>query len=271
MTLEVDYSFQNNATIILDCLASTDLQTARRLHEDLIHLDGGINYRKIDSVETLFKVFERLKQDCKSGMLPIIHIEAHGDSNQGIQVGDNKEMFAWNALVGELRIINILTKNNTGVILAACKGLHAILQVSIFQPTPFAFLIGSQDNVRAGDFDKYTRVFYETLVKSGSVATAINILPENMQLFHSEKFFLIAIGKHFKQYMGKRFLINTEKMVTKVRKIHNKHDLRVIRSTLKADLKPSKARFIEHTNRFLHGRVTVTYEDFMDFLRGKKR
>jgi len=271
MPLEVDCSFQNNATIILDCLASTDLQTARRLHEDLVYLDGGINYRKIDSIETLLKVLERLKQDCKSGMLPIIHIEAHGDSSQGIQIGDNKEIFAWKTLVDELRKINILTRNNTGVILAACKGLHAILQVKIFQPTPFAFLIGSQHTVSAGDFDKYMRLFYETLVKSGSVATAMNKLPDNMELFHSEKFFLIAIGKHFKQYMGKRFLSNAEKMVSKVRKTHNRHDLRFIRSTLKADLKPSKARYVDFTNRFLHGKVTVSYEDFMDFLRGNKR
>lgn len=271
MPLEVNYTFLNNATIILDCLPSEDLQTAKRLYEDMVHLDGGINYRKIDSVDTLLKVFARLKEDCRSGMMPIIHLEAHGDSSKGIQIGDQREAFGWKELVDNLRQINVLTRNNTGVILAACEGLYVILQVKIFQPTPFAFVIGSQNKVSAGDFDKYMRRFYETLTKSESVVEAMKEIPNNMQLFHSEQFFLIAIGKHFKQYMGKRFLSNAEKMVSRVRNIHNRHSLRVLRTTLKAELKPSKTCYLEFANIFLHGKITVTYEDFMEFLRGRKR
>ncbi len=202
MPLHVDYTFSNNATIILDCLASGDLQTARRLYEDVMHLDGGINYRKIDSVDTLRKSLARIKLDCGNGMLPIIHIEAHGDSTKGIQVGDKKDIFSWKELVDSLREINIVTKNNTVVILAACEGFYAILQVKIFQPTPFAFLIGSQDKVSAGDLDKHMIKFYSTLVKTGSAADAMNEIPDWMQLFHSEQFFLLAIGRHFKQYTG---------------------------------------------------------------------
>ena len=271
MSLYVDYTFLNNATIILDCLTSSDLQTARRLYEDVMHLDGGINYQKIDSVDTLRKVLARIKLDCSKGMLTIIHIEAHGDSNKGIQIGGKKGVFSWKELVDSLREINIQTKNNTVVILAACEGLYAILQVRIFQPTPFAFLIGSQDKISAGDLDKHMIKFYSTLVKTGSAAVAMNEIPNRMQLFHSEQFFLIAIGRHFKQYMGKRFLRNTEKMVSKTKKVHNRHSLRELRAALKPELKPSQARFSEYARKFLHGKITVEYEDFMAFLRGELR
>ena len=271
MPLHVNYTFLNNATIILDCLTSSDLQTARRLYEDVMHLDGGINYQKIDSVDTLRKVLSRIKVDCSKGMLPIIHIEAHGDSNKGIQVGDKKDVFSWKELVDSLREINILTKNNTVVILAACEGLYAILQIRIFQPTPFAFLIGSQDKISAGDLDKHMVKFYSTLVKTGSAAVAMKEIPDRMQLFHSEQFFLIAIGRHFKQYMGKRFLKNTEKMISKTRRFHNRHSLRELRAALKPELKPSQARFAEYARKFLHGKITVEFEDFMAFLRGELR
>lgn len=271
MPIQIDYTFLNNGTIILDCLPTSDFQTARRLYEDMIHIDSGINYRKIDSVNTLLEVFAKLKEDCINGMLPIIHIEAHGDSNLGIQIGDKREDFPWENLVNVLREINIETKNNTGVILAACEGLYAIRQVSIFKPTPFAFVIGSQEKVSAGDFDAQMRRFYQSLVDSKSVAIAMNEVPKTMQLFHSEQFFLIAIGKHFKQYMGARFLPNVEKMLSSALEIHKDHPVWVVREKLKTELKPSKRRFLEYANLFLHGKITITYEEFMEFLRGKKR
>jgi hypothetical protein len=99
----------------------------------------------------------------------------------------------------------------------------------------------------------------------------MNEIPDRMQLFHSEQFFLVAIGRHFKQYMGKRFLQNTERMVLKVRKVHNRRSLRELRAALKPELKPSKARFSEYARRFLHGKITVEYEVFMAFLRGELR
>jgi hypothetical protein len=267
MRLEVDYTFLNNATIILDCLPENDLQTAKRLYDDLIHLDTGINYRKIDSADKLRAQFLILKNECAKGMLPIIHIEAHGNSERGIFVGNKEENFSWNELVESLRDINILTKNNTGVILASCFGLYAISQIKISRPTPFAFLIGSQQKVEAGVFERCTIQFHEKLIKTGSVIQAMQVIPSEMQLFHAEQFYLIAIGKHFRKYMGSRFQKNAEIMVTKARKLDIHNSLADIRKLLKTSLKPSETHFLEWGNRFLHGKITVRYEEFINFLR----
>lgn len=271
MPISVDYTFLNNSTVILDCIPSTDLQTARRLHEDLIHLDTGINYKKIDSANALLRVFEILKNNCKNGMLPIIHIEAHGDSNSGIEIGDNREVFPWENLVEHLREINIATKNNTGVFLAACEGLYAIRQVDIFKPTPFSFVIGSQEKVSSGEFDSFTIKFHEKLIKSKSVSTAMTEIPKKMQLFHSEQFFVIAIGKHFKKYMGSRFLPNIEKMVSEACGILKNLPVGVVREQLKKEYKPSKDLFEKCAKVFLHGKVAIEYEEFIAFLRNERR
>lgn len=58
-------------------------------------------------------------------------------------------------------------------------------------------------------------------------------------------------------------------MVSRVRRVQNRHSLREIRATLKPELKPSQDRYSEYARRFLHGKITLEYEDFMAFLRGE--
>ena len=66
----------------------------------------------------------------KSGMTPVLHIEAHGDKDENGLVGpdDNgrSELLAWHELTNPLQQLNLVTHCNLVVVVAACTGFAGI-------------------------------------------------------------------------------------------------------------------------------------------------
>ena len=153
-------TFRCNGVLIIDCLASTDYQTARRLDEDLVHLRHGDG----TPVSNLFKItnrphrvaeLDRVRAEAvRSGLCPSVHLEGHGTREAGLAISDSGERIAWGELGAVLAEINRATRNNLGVVLAACFGAYALDAIDIEAPSPFAVLLGPQAQVSAGDVDE---------------------------------------------------------------------------------------------------------------------
>lgn len=142
--LTFDSSFSNNAVYILDGLASSELQTARRLDEELSDLKHETetpycSILRTDSRSSFFSALGEIESLCIDSVRPIIHIECHGDMNTGITVGDQREKITWDELVDCLRDVNKASKNNLGIVMAGCFGLHAIRPIVITKLSPFYF------------------------------------------------------------------------------------------------------------------------------------
>ncbi|AKU13312.1 hypothetical protein AzCIB_3419 [Azoarcus sp. CIB] len=276
--LTFDSRFSNNAVYILDCLKSSELQTAKHLYEEL----GDLKYETetpycsivpIASRAELLSALDQVRELCVDGIRPIIHIEAHGGKSTGIVLGDKEEQVSWVELASCLGKINEATTNNLGVVMAGCFGLYAIQPIKITKPSPFYFLIGSDEKVSAGEIDDVMKKFYRVLFKSNSLQTAMKEVDERFKQFHVEKMFCVAFGRYIKQQcVGQGRSARVEKLLSQLVENgmpRNRENLRNSRKKLKQLVKPSKAAFDKYAKLFMHGRYAITYEQLHEFVTRK--
>lgn len=186
----------NNGLIIFDALAETELQTARRLHEDLtdycqvIGRQGYCSYHKIKSKQMLIAAMRVVLTECKAGVLfPVLHFECHGDSEKGLYLQGSNEYVGWEELVRHISEINQATRNNTGVVLAACHGFEISRFVTFKAPCPFSYLIATPNEVQAGHLRDVIPGFYKCVVQSGDLETGLTFLDSRLKLFHCGEWF----------------------------------------------------------------------------------
>ncbi|RRW54962.1 hypothetical protein [Pseudomonas moraviensis] len=276
--LTFDSSFSNNTVYILDGLTSSELQTARHLSEGLSDLKYEIetpycSIIRTDSRSSFFTALSEIKSLCIDGIRPIIHIECHGDMNSGITIGDKKEKIAWDELVDSFREVNKATKNNLGIVMAGCFGLHAIKPITITKPSPFYFLIGSEGEISAGEIDEAMKSFYRALFQSDSLQTAMGQIDKRFKQFHAEKMFCISFGRYIKQKcIGKGRNARVENLLSELFENgipRNRESLRRYRKELKQLTRPNKAAFQKFADIFMHGRYAITYEQLHTFVTQK--
>lgn len=268
--LTVDSMFSNNAVFILDGLKSSDLQTAKNLHGELRDLAATktgmpfISIYKVNSRKELFAALKEIQQFCLAGSKPIIHFEVHGDT-EGIFIGDTEEKISWDDLIAVLRNINIATQNNLCVVMASCNGLYAT-PGDITKPSPYFFLIGSDEEVPSGFIADQMKEFYRQLLLNDSICSAMSQVDEKFKLFHVEKFFCMTMGEYFKKdCMGKGAAGRVERLVSEAFEEgmpRNRENLKRLRRHYKSGIKPSNDTFDKYANIFMHGRYSITYEQF---------
>lgn len=276
--LVFDSGFSNNSIYILDALSSTELQTGRRLSEELGDLAYDVDspycsYIRTSSSADFLAALSKIENLCASGIKPVIHIECHGDVNSGVIIGDQKEKITWEDLSERLRHINKASRNNLGVVMAGCFGLYAIRPITINRPSPFYFLIGSQVEVSAGEIDETMKKFYRALFADGSLKSAMSQLSEKFQQYHVEKMFCISYGRYIKQHcIGKGRMARIEKLLTEVFDngvLRNRESVRRYRKELKRMVRPNKNSFKMFADIFMHGRYSITYEQVLSFVTQK--
>lgn len=278
-TLTVPSTFQNNAIFILDCLGSSDLPTGRHLFEALDALPQTtlkplIQYWKLQNPAELYFALEWIKAACRQiGVKPIIHFEAHAGANAGIGIGDQQHLVSWLDLARRLREINIETRNNLGVVMAACFCLYAIESIRITEPTPFYFLIGSEQLVSAPYLDMRMEQFYLELCKTGSLNQAMTKVDDQFKQFHAERMFYVGFGRYLRAgCMGEGRQHRIERLMSEIKRARNRKQRRRVAKSAAEMTRPSPRVFRKYANLFLHSRVTVSYSEFLAFIkRGAKK
>lgn len=274
--LTFDSRFANNCVIVLDALHSSDMQTARSLEENLAplkHPDGTAYCRIVKTPDrtTFLSALNSITNECKHGVRPIVHIEAHGDKVGGLEIGESRELLSWVALEDCLAKINKVTGNNLGVVLASCWGLYAISPLKIANPCPYYFLMGPDKQVNAGYLKDQMKLFYESLFGTGSLDAAMVHIQTEFKQFHSEQFFYRVFASHLrKACMGKGAERRVEKFLSETIErgaINNRENRRKLRTSAKSFVKPSREKFIRNAGLFLHGKIPVPYEQFLAFVR----
>ncbi|GHU36398.1 hypothetical protein AGMMS50256_32940 [Betaproteobacteria bacterium] len=196
-----------------------------------------------------------------------------------VSVASRSELFtaldhmqvSWAELASYLGKINKATKNNLGVVMASCFGLYAIKAIKITEPSPFYFLIGSDEKVLAGEIDSVMKKFYRVLFQSCSLQIAMKEVDEKFKQFHVEKMFCIVFGNYISQQcIGKGRNSRIENLLSElVRNGMPRENLRSYRKQLKQLVKSNKADFDKYANLFMHGRYSITYEELYAFVARK--
>lgn len=270
-------NFSNNAVIIIDALGEADLQTAIHLRDALWDASPEIpaeycKYFKVLSSSDLFAVLDEVCDQVKMGLKPIVHIEAHGDEHEGMLIAGSNEKIAWSLLLTTLRTINVHSGNNLGVVVASCFGLYLIESLSIHEPCPFFFLIGSDREVAAGEIDRVMKLFYLQLHASGSLDKAMNEVDADFKQFHAEYFFYKTFAGYMKRAcMGAGAQRRLERLLTGVVErggAVNRDSLRRYRAAARKFIRQPEDAFERYASRFLHGRNKVPFVLLNDFVRG---
>ncbi len=209
----------------------------------------------------------------KSGGKPMIHIDTHGNKDDGIYIFENAEFVGWDVFGDSLRRVNIATGNNLCVISAACFGFRQVLETEILNPSIFYILIGPEEKTRFSFVESALFAFYKQVFETSEIVDAFKThLSAEMRLLHCEEMLVRAMSDYFAKYcMGDA----VEKRITNViaQSGVRTSDIRPeVLAAIRKRIEPSAEMFHEYSKVFLVGKSPgVTFEQVMEHTQQKIR
>lgn len=124
--------------------------------------------------------FRRLLDDliheaAANGDRPVIHIECHGSQTEGIEF-ENGSTLGWQECGELLTQLNIATRFNLLVVLAACYGAYLNGQYSPIKPSPAFCIVALTEEIDPADAIGGFRTFYTQLLQTGDAGLASSAL-----------------------------------------------------------------------------------------------
>ena len=175
-----------NIIHVIDSMPGGELNTVRVICEDLRTLAASTGFltvekHKVESKTELWGVFERIADHSRQyGSKPLIHFEAHGDADLGVQL-KSEQFVRWWEFIPALTDANVAAKNNLVLHFAMCSGgyLASILAKVINKRSPFSALVAPTEDVGAGPMSESFVRYYHKLIADSSLAAAIGELNRN--------------------------------------------------------------------------------------------
>jgi hypothetical protein len=183
-----------NCICVFNAIPSGELNTARRLYEDLRDIAASsatkfdARYFLLDSVASLSDAISALTRKAQtSGLRPWIHIDGHGDSKETGFYSSLGEFCSWDTLRRLVTPLNVATELNLLVILATCYGGSFAASITTIDRAPVLGLIGPTREVTAGSIEVDFSAFYKTFLSTWSMNSALRQLrsTSNRQLYYA--------------------------------------------------------------------------------------
>ena len=174
-----------NGIVILDAIPEGELNTARRLKEDLLDLSYTLSkclevrYIRLETFSDLQNGIAEILDEVKEiGLVPWLHLEGHGSSDEtGFQLA-NGHNCSWEQLKGIVTPLNISTDLNTLLILATCYGGTFARAITTTDHAPVSGLIGPKHEVKVSEVEKGFIVLYKTFFETNSLKEAFVALQQ---------------------------------------------------------------------------------------------
>jgi hypothetical protein len=202
-----------NTIVILDAVPEGELNTARRLKEDLddisCYIAEGliVRYYRLNTFSDLETGISEIRKDIKEKRIkPWLHLEGHGISDEsGFVFADKTTTCSWNQLKQIITPINVAINLNLMIILATCYGGSFASAIETTNRAPVLSLIGPTKEVTAGEIQSAFSIFYKTFFTTLSIGQALDALDQETSsgLYYrtsAEKFFYFAWSSYKKNY-----------------------------------------------------------------------
>jgi len=151
---------------IIEWLSTGERRTGEELHDWMEQQRPGWSfYNRCATKEEVIRSIERAAHSAhQNGMVPVLHIEAHG-SSIGIAPSSDRqaELLKWEELTLPLQQLNIATKCNLVIVVAACLGFAAIQALTQAPRAPAIALVGTDATVNESDLLLGTKEFYRRI------------------------------------------------------------------------------------------------------------
>lgn len=148
---------------IVEWLSPGEEQTGRLLHEWIQNQRPGWSvYSPCENKAQVIQAIQRAATLAQSSeMVPVLHLEAHGH-NDGLAPDKTgrSEFLTWGELTEPLQQLNLATRCNLVVVLAACIGFAGIQTFCKGPRAPAVALVGLGGTVYPGDLLWGTKEFY---------------------------------------------------------------------------------------------------------------
>jgi hypothetical protein len=136
-----------------------------------------VKYYRIDSVTNAESAVQNLIDAVRDeGALPWIHLEAHGLPEGTGFCSALGEPCSWQRLREALTPLNLATRLNLVLVLAACHGLTFARAIDVTDRAPVLAMIGPGGSVPVGEVELSFPRFYRTYFESGSMEAALAAL-----------------------------------------------------------------------------------------------
>lgn len=157
---------------ILESLPHGDRRTGKLLLEDIetvnVFRNRGLKteFLPAKNKPEFLAHLSQIQRDASLGDYPLLHIECHGSTDQtGIVLADNS-FVAWSELKPFLTAINVATRCNLFIILAACYGGHLGQIILPTDRAPCWGIIGPTHTVYPDELLSTFGAFYSELLAS---------------------------------------------------------------------------------------------------------
>ncbi|TAT84826.1 hypothetical protein [Rhizobium ruizarguesonis] len=258
-----DSEVKVNTVVWITSLYESQQGVTRRILEDLEPFlrDKHVRFEfhEASSEEGLLAYLEYIRDEAAAGMLPIIHIDTHGNVDEGIHIAATKENVAWATIVEKCRQINVETKNNLCVVSLACFSFSAVREVQITSQTPFYILAAPLTEVTAGFVADVVMPFYRHVFEEHALIGAFrSVLIRKLNLMHCEQVLFTAFVKYVRRFcMGKGAKKRIEDLLSEAKGMGMEikdYDLSRFRKIIKRSIKPTQALLDRYADSFLMGR-----------------
>lgn len=199
-----------NGIVVLDAIPDGELNTARRLKENLddisLYVATGLQVRyfylnTIDDLKSgMAQILDEIK---KSSLMPWLHLEGHGLSDEnGFQLAAGA-ICTWTQLKEIITPLNVSVGLNLLLILATCYGGSFARVVRTVDRAPVLGLIGPTRTIKVGKVEKDFSGFYRTFFESLSLKKALDVLnatePKNLYYQTTAERFFYEVWKSYKK------------------------------------------------------------------------
>ncbi|TMX38249.1 hypothetical protein [Vibrio sp. Hep-1b-8] len=274
----IDSGFSCNSVIWLTSTRVGEDGPTNRMVEDLRLqselLGFGFQVVNIDSKLDFESIFIELVNHARDrNMKPMVHIDMHGCSEQGLLVCKTNEYISWECAAQHFRELNVATNNNLCVIGAACHALRAVIPIKLDKPTPFFILLAPEQQVEEGFLIDNIVQFYRCLFESGSIEKAYSRhISDEFKYFHCEKMLFIVIAKYIKEKCkGKGAQERREQLLTEIF-IGQSDEIKSekiteVRRIIKNGIKPEQSLLDRYAKTFLISRnCSFNIDDLIGFI-----
>lgn len=170
-----------NQILVVDSIPTGEFNTAKRLFEDLktyasaYSPSPAVHYARVESGDELIQCISMCRKDAdEQDIIPMLHIECHGDED-GFQFADGS-LADWDELKLPITELNVATRLNLLIAVAACTGGALGKVVRMSDRAPFWGLIGPTKTLTAATLERAYRALYLTLLSTKSPAKAVEAM-----------------------------------------------------------------------------------------------
>ena len=278
MPTPIKAGFSYNHIILYDLLGSDEkMQTGLRLQDDLLHyadgeVNAGLTRFPIKSInEWTDHITRLLKEVSTTNLHPIIHIESHGDQDQGLLIGESNEYISWYRLNQEMTRLNTLLKNNLVVVISACFGSYLLTQINPTEPCPYFLLVGPDKEIQKETLQGELPRFYKTLLIENDIQSAMTHLSPGFVNTFTVEFFIETMRRYFlEDCVGKAKQERVERLTTLGRTsgyIINRKHMRAFRKLAKNYYGINEEVLTKYSKIFFHGTVEIPTTEFLASIR----